>query len=77
MKQICAKASSFSTVALMALFSQYLANIGTPVPSFKSDKGWHFGRIRAFNLFPVSTLLLLLTSLEALTWFDLKSVSGF
>ena len=39
---------------MMALFSQYLANFYAAVPSYKAEKGWHFGRIRVFNLFPVS-----------------------
>ena len=41
----------------MALFSQYLANYYAPVPSFKTERGWHFGRIRVFNLFPVSAFI--------------------
>ena len=53
-----AKACIFSTVAMMALFSQYLANFYAPVPSFKTERGWHFGRIRVFNLFPVSVIRL-------------------
>lgn len=47
----------FRTIALIALFSQYLTNVKIPVPAYSKERGGlHFGRFPLFRLFPVSII---------------------
>lgn len=45
----------FSTIVLIALFSQYLTNVKIPVPAYSGERGGlDVGRFPLFRIFPVS-----------------------
>ncbi|XP_069978161.1 solute carrier family 23 member 1 isoform X2 [Penaeus vannamei] len=50
---------SFMTMALLILFSQYLRNVGVPVPTYSKDKGVSFSSVYIFKLFPVLLAILI------------------
>lgn len=47
------------TMALLILFSQYLRNVGVPVPTYSKDKGVSFSSVYIFKLFPVLLAILI------------------
>ena len=63
----------FSTIVLIALFSQYLTNVKIPVPAYSGERGGlYVGRFPLFRIFPVSIkhhwLVCLLMSSETLAY---------
>ena len=47
----------FRTIALIALFSQYLSNVKIPVPGYsKERRACYLGHYPLFRLFPVSII---------------------
>ncbi|EEB16727.1 purine permease, putative [Pediculus humanus corporis] len=63
---------SLTTVALLAIFSQYLRNVNTKLPIYTLVKGWHLINIKGFQLFPVLlTTIIVYFICYLLTRFDL------